>query len=75
MAVGFASSQKTLMIGLSTAISLGFSIIPIIFYHALQLIVDTVLAERLRATAPEPTESSAAGGTAVAPGGCRQPGE
>lgn len=48
IAVGFSGSQKTLMIGLSTAINLGISIIPIVMYHALQLIVDSIFAERLR---------------------------
>ena len=48
IAVGFASSQKTLVIGLSTAISLGYSMIPILMYHAMQLIVDTVFADRIR---------------------------
>ncbi len=49
IAVGFSGSQKTLMIGLSTAINLGMSIVPIVMYHALQLIVDAFFAERLRA--------------------------
>lgn len=53
IAIGFSGSQKTLMIGLSTAINLGFSIIPIVLYHALQLLVDTVFAERLRAQEEE----------------------
>jgi sodium/bile acid cotransporter 7 len=53
--VGFSGSQKTLMIGLTTAINLGMSIIPIIVYHALQLIIDAVFAERIRNNAP-PTE-------------------
>ena len=48
IAVGFGSSQKTLVIGLSTAISLGYSMIPILMYHAMQLIVDTVFADRIR---------------------------
>ena len=48
IAVGFAGSQKTLMIGLSVAINLGMSIIPIVAYHAIQLIVDTVFADRIR---------------------------
>lgn len=48
IAVGFAGSQKTLMIGLSTAVNLGFNIIPIVMYHSLQLIVDAVFAERLK---------------------------
>ena len=48
IAIGFSGSQKTLMIGLSTAVNLGFNIIPIVMYHSLQLIVDAVFAERLR---------------------------
>ena len=48
IAVGFGSSQKTLVIGLSIASSLGYSIIPILFYHAMQLIVDTIFADRIR---------------------------
>lgn len=48
IAVGFSGSQKTLMIGLTTAINLGMSIIPIVVYHAMQLIVDAVFAERIR---------------------------
>ena len=48
IAVGFGSSQKTLVIGLSTAISLGYSMIPILMYHAMQLIVDTFFADRIR---------------------------
>lgn len=48
IAVGFSGSQKTLMIGLSTAVNLGVSIIPIVLYHALQLIVDAMFAEWFR---------------------------
>ena len=48
IAVGFGSSQKTLVIGLSTAISLGYSMIPILMYHAMQLIVDTIFADWIR---------------------------
>lgn len=48
IAVGFSGSQKTLMIGLTVAITLHMSIIPIVLYHAIQLIVDTVFAERMR---------------------------
>jgi len=48
IAVGFSGSQKTLMVGLSTAINMGVSIIPLVSYHALQLLVDTVIADRLR---------------------------
>lgn len=48
IAVGFAGSQKTLMVGLSTAISMGMSIIPLVAYHSLQLVTDTVIADRFR---------------------------
>ncbi len=48
IAMGFSSSQKTLMVGLATAIQLGLSAIPLIAYHVLQLVVDTWLANRLR---------------------------
>jgi sodium/bile acid cotransporter 7 len=43
IAVGFSASQKTLMVGLSTALQLGLSAIPLVTYHILQLIADTVL--------------------------------
>lgn len=48
IAVGFSGSQKTLMVGLSTAINMGVSIIPLVAYHALQLIADTVIADKIR---------------------------
>ncbi len=48
IAIGFGGSQKTLMVGLSTALSMGLNIIPIVAYHALQLIVDTLIADRFR---------------------------
>lgn len=52
IAVAIAGSQKTLMIGLDLAATFGFSILPMITYHAGQLIVDTIFAERMVATAP-----------------------
>ena len=48
IAVGFAGSQKTLVIGLSTSISLGFSMLPILMYHVMQLVIGTVLVDRMR---------------------------
>lgn len=47
-AVAFSGSQKTLMVGVVAAIRLEFSVLPLIVYHALQLMVDTVLADQLR---------------------------
>lgn len=53
IAVAIAGSQKTLMVGLDLAASFGFSILPMIAYHAGQLVLDTLFAERLIATAPK----------------------
>jgi sodium/bile acid cotransporter 7 len=48
IAIGFSGSQKTLMVGLSTAVSMGLNIFPMVAYHAMQLIVDTLIADRMR---------------------------
>jgi sodium/bile acid cotransporter 7 len=49
IAVGFAGSQKTLMIGLDLALvlDLGIGMLSLIAYHAAQLILDTLFADRL----------------------------
>ncbi len=54
IAVGLAGSQKTLMIGLDLALTLnlGIGILPMIAYHALQLVWDTLVADRLAAGPP-----------------------
>jgi sodium/bile acid cotransporter 7 len=52
LAVGFAGSQKTLMIGLLICLDLGVLVIPIVLYHVSQLIVDTLFADYLRAKKP-----------------------
>jgi sodium/bile acid cotransporter 7 len=44
----FSGSQKTLMIGLTTALQLKLSILPLVTYHLLQLILGTLIADRLR---------------------------
>jgi sodium/bile acid cotransporter 7 len=49
IAVGFAGSQKTLMVGLQVAMELRLNIIPMVAYHVGQLLVDTFIADRLRA--------------------------
>lgn len=46
IAVGIAGSQKTLMVGLQVAIDCGVSVLPMIAYHVLQLVIDTIWAER-----------------------------
>jgi len=48
VAVLFAGSQKTLMVGLSVCDDLGIIILPMVCYHVGQLIVDTIVADRLR---------------------------
>ncbi len=50
IAVGFAGSQKTLMVGLYVAVHFygGLAILPMVAYHVGQLVVDTVIADRLR---------------------------
>ncbi len=55
IAVGIAGSQKTLMIGLvmALALDLGIGMLPMIGYHAVQLIIDTIVADRLAAQTPE----------------------
>lgn len=64
LAVGFSGSQKTLMIGLTTAIQLQLSILPLVAYHLLQLIIDTLIADRMRSApaAGEEREVSAESG-------------
>ena len=53
IAVGFAGSQKTLPVGLQVASMLGggLMILPIVAYHVMQLLIDTLVADRLVATA------------------------
>ena len=47
IAVAFAGSQKTLMVGLIVAISLQTTILPMVAYQVLQLLADTLIADRL----------------------------
>ena len=46
--VGFAGSQKTLMVGLVICTQLEVSLLPMVVYHALQLIGDTPVADYFR---------------------------
>lgn len=48
IAVGFSGSQKTLMVGLQVSMELGIHILPMVTYHISQLVVDTMIADRLR---------------------------
>lgn len=47
IAVGFAGSQKTLLVGLSVALEVRASILPMVVYHVSQLFIDTLIANRL----------------------------
>jgi sodium/bile acid cotransporter 7 len=53
IAVAFAGSQKTLMVGLFVATSLGVTILPMVAYHVCQLVIDTLVADRFKATEPQ----------------------
>lgn len=53
IAVGFAGSQKTTMVGLEVAAQLGVTMLPMVAYHVGQLLADTVIADRLRERTPE----------------------
>lgn len=57
IAVAFGGSQKTLMVGLAIALDFGgLAILPMLAYHVEQLLIDTLLAHRLRFTAaPDPS--------------------
>jgi sodium/bile acid cotransporter 7 len=49
LAVAFSGSQKTLMVGLAVALEYGgLAVLPMLAYHVLQLIIDTLLADRCR---------------------------
>lgn len=47
IAVGFAGSQKTLMVGLKVAMEYNVSILPMVSYHIGQLLIDTIIADRI----------------------------
>jgi sodium/bile acid cotransporter 7 len=49
IAVVFSGSQKTLMVGAYLALAVGpLAILPMVAYHAVQLVVDTLIADSLR---------------------------
>lgn len=75
-AVAFASSQKTLPIGLliatdksmfgnpdllGTGLGVPFAVFPMLLYHASQLFVDTVVADRFASQPPSMTETRTTG--------------
>jgi solute carrier family 10 (sodium/bile acid cotransporter), member 7 len=48
IAVAFSGSQKTLVVGAYLAKSIGpLAILPMVAYHAVQLVLDTIIADRL----------------------------
>ena len=52
-AVALAGSQKTLMIGLDIALVFGgLAMLPMVTYHMVQLILDTLIADQLRTRTP-----------------------
>lgn len=62
IAVGIAGSQKTLMVGLTIAIDIGgLAVLPMVTYHVGQLLVDTVIADRIRQAGEAQAETAAEG--------------
>ena len=61
IAIGFASSQKTLMIGLFVAANYygasPLAILPMVTFHVGQLLIDTVVADRMKQSEPPAEES------------------
>jgi sodium/bile acid cotransporter 7 len=57
IAVAFSGSQKTLMVGAFLALTIGpLAILPMVAYHAAQLVIDTLVADWLRRRAPADVE-------------------
>jgi sodium/bile acid cotransporter 7 len=57
IAVAFSGSQKTLMVGVYLSLAVGpLAIIPMVAYHASQLLIDTLIADWLRQNAPPQIE-------------------
>ncbi|TWU00294.1 Sodium Bile acid symporter family protein [Botrimarina colliarenosi] len=55
LAAAVAGSQKTLAVGLTVAMDFGsLAILPMIVYHALQLVIDAVLVDRLGVKSANP---------------------
>ena len=53
LAVAFAGSQKTLMVGLAIALPFGgLTVLPMLVFHIEQLLIDTLLADRFGISAP-----------------------
>ena len=54
IAVGFSGSQKTLVVGLHVAVTYfgGLAILPMVAYHIGQLLIDALVADRLRQKGP-----------------------
>lgn len=59
IAVAIAGSQKTLMVGLSIAVSVQVTILPLLAYHSLQLVIDTVIADRFVSKSASKTQPAA----------------
>lgn len=63
IAVGIAGSQKTLMVGLLVCLMLQVSLVPMVIYHVVQLLLDTLIADRwARSTRGQPVPHQSARG-------------
>jgi sodium/bile acid cotransporter 7 len=61
IAVAFSGSQKTMMVGAYLAMAVGpLAILPMVAYHAAQLVTDTLIADHLRQRHDDGLDQSAA---------------
>jgi sodium/bile acid cotransporter 7 len=66
IAVAFSGSQKTLMVGVYLSMAVApLAILPMVAYHATQLVVDTLVADWLRRRTNQPAESESSVPAAV----------
>ena len=72
IAVGFAGSQKTLMVGVHIGVSYGgLAMLPMVAYHVCQLLIDTVIADWWRSR----SAITRAGEAPAAPDSCESAGQ
>ncbi|MGI9518541.1 MAG: bile acid:sodium symporter family protein [Pirellulaceae bacterium] len=53
IAVAISGSQKTLMVGLLVCLMLNITLLPMVIYHAVQLVCDTLFADWARRQSPD----------------------
>ena len=61
IAVAFGGSQKTLMVGVSIAVSVHATILPLLAFHSMQLLIDTIIADKFVAARARSSTAKASG--------------